>query len=191
MTKKEEYVLNHYEITDDGRVFSCLSSVNNFQRKELSKREDKDGYYDITLVCSENGNRQPFRLHRLVLLKYGKEIENYDIVNHIDLDKKNNHISNLEWSTVAKNTQHGYDNCTYTNVKKVKVTENDGNILVFPSQSHVARYYGYKNSATVNQILLGIRTNPIPRGKRRGLFFEYTSEGVTTIERNPNTVVGV
>jgi hypothetical protein len=37
-------------------------------------------------------------------------------------------------------------------------------------------------------LLEGRRNNPIPKGKRKGLFFEYTNESVTTIERVTVTV---
>ena len=36
--------------------------------------------------------------------------EEYDIVNHIDGDKMNNHYTNLEWCNISMNTQHEYDN---------------------------------------------------------------------------------
>ena len=34
----------------------------------------------------------------------------YDIVNHIDGNKMNNHYTNLEWCNISMNTQHAYDN---------------------------------------------------------------------------------
>lgn len=191
MTNKERFVLNNYEITKDGKVFSDLNCNNNYQRRELSLREDKDGYYDVTLVYDNNGNRQPFRVHRLVALKYIPNPKNLDIVNHIDLDKKNNHMSNLRWSTISKNTQHGYDNCTYDHIKKVKSIEPDGTIHVFPSASHASRYYNYANPSCVQHILEGRSNNPVSRGKREGLYFEYTEESVTTIERKASTDTSV
>lgn len=191
MNIKEEYVLSHYEITETGEIYSTLNSNNNFKRKKLKFREDKDGYYDVSLVYNSEGSRMPFRIHRLVALKYLPEIKGFEIVNHLDLDKKNNNKSNLRWSNVSINTQHGYDNCTYKNIKKIKVVELSGEYHIFPSESHASRYYNYKNPSVINAILNGRRNNPIPKGKRKGLFFEYTNEGVTTIERNTSTVTGV
>lgn len=185
MTDKEKYVLDHYEIREDGKIYSPIT------KKFLKFRVDKDGYFDVSLKYDDNGNRMPFRVHRLVALKYIPQPEGYNVVNHKDLNKQNNNISNLEWSTVALNTQHGYDNCAYKNIKKVKVTEQDGTVRVSPTASHAARYYGYANSTTVQHILEGIRSshNPIPYGKRKGLKFEYTDEDVTTIERVTNIAI--
>ena len=59
---------------------------------------------------------------------------------------------------------------------------------VFPSTSHAARYYNYKNPTTIQAILEGRSSNPIVRGNRQGLYFEYTNESVTTIERVAITV---
>lgn len=180
MTEKEKYVIEHYEITTDGKIYSP------YTKKFLKFREDRDGYYDATLVYNDKGDRQPFRVHRLVALKYIPEIEGYNIINHKDLNKKNNNLSNLEWSTVKLNTQHSYDNCAYSNIHKVKIIFPNGEVMVFPSESHVSRYFNYKNPSCINWF---IKNHRIPvRGKLEGCKFEYTDESVTTIERIDSTV---
>lgn len=183
MTEKEKYVIEHYEITKDGKIYSP------YTKKYLKFREDKDGYFDVTLIYNDEGKRQPFRIHRLVALKYLPEIENCNVVNHKDLNKQNNNVDNLEWCNISRNTQHGYDNCAYQNLKRVKVTEPNGETRVFPSQSEASRYYGYKNPTTIQHWLS--KSNPYypSRGKYKGYCFEFTTEGVTTIERVANTVI--
>jgi len=173
MNKKEKYVLNKYEITKNGKVFSTLNSNNNFERKELSLREDIDGYLDVGLVYNDKGDRMPFRVHRLVALKYISEKENHNVVNHKDLNKKNNNVTNLEWSTVTKNTQHAYDNNAYKSIKQVISIDKEGKESLFPSVSNAARHYGYSNPTTIQAILEGRRNNPISKGTRKGLYFKY------------------
>lgn len=185
MNKKERFVLDNYEISKDGKIYS------NFTKRFLKFREDKDGYFNVTLVYDKYGNRMPFRVHRLVALKYIPKIKGYNVTNHKDLNKQNNNVDNLEWSTVALNTQHGYNFGAYKNIKKVKSIEYNGKIHIFPSVSHASRFYNYSNPSTIQAILEGRRNNPIPTGKRKDLYFEYTNESVTTIERNPITVDGV
>ena len=181
MTAKEEYIINKYEITEDGKVFSTFNSNNNFQRKELKYREDRDGYLDVGLVYNDKGGRQPFRIHRLVACKYIPNPNNLPVINHKDLDKKNNNLDNLQWSSVAYNTQHGYDNSAYSNVKSVKVIEDKNIVKIFPSTSHASRYYEYSNPTTIQNFLKNSYAKVILQGKCKGYSFEYTEEETTHI----------
>ena len=182
MNEKEQFVLKNYDISMDGKVYS------KFTKRFLKFRIDKDGYFDVTLVYNSEGCRMPFRVARLVALQYLEKPIDYNIVNHKDLNKQNNNVDNLEWSTVALNTQHGYNYNVYSHIRKVKVVELDGKINICPSTSHAARYYNYSNPTTIQAILEGRKPNPIMFGKRKGLYFEYTNESVTTIERVTITV---
>ena len=144
-------------------------------------------YFLVTLVDDEGKRKNRF-IHRLMAETFIPNPNNKPQVNHIDGNKQNNNVSNLEWSTVALNTQHGYNYSAYSNIRKVKSIEMDGTIHVFPSTSHAARYYNYSNPTTIQAILEGRKSNPITRGIRQGLYFEYTNESVTTIERVAITV---
>ena len=53
MTEKEEYVLSHYRITRDGKVFSSLNSKTNYQEYELKQYINQDGYLAVTLVFND------------------------------------------------------------------------------------------------------------------------------------------
>lgn len=181
MTEKEQYVLEHYEISRDGKIYSP------YTKRYLKFREDKDGYYDVTLIYNSNGDRQPFRVHRLVALKYLQEVPEMLVINHKDLNKKNNNVDNLEWTTIKYNTIHGYQNCAYSHIHKIKVTFPSGNYLVFPNESEASRYFKYANPSVIQRFVYkGI----IPcRGRLKGCKLEYTNESVTTIERIANTVI--
>lgn len=182
MNSKEKYILEHYLIYQDGKIFSPMTN------KFLKFRTDKDGYFDVTLIYDSRGNRMPFRVHRLVALKYLEQPENYNVVNHKDLNKQNNNVDNLEWSNISLNTQHAYNYNAYINIRKVKCIEPNGSIYIFPSVSHASRFYNYKNPSVIQAILENRKANPIIKGIRKGLYFEYTNESVTTIERVTTTV---
>lgn len=154
-----------------------------YTKKFLKFREDKDGYFDVSLIYNDEGARQPFRVHRLVALKYLPEIEGCKVVNHKDLNKQNNNVENLEWCNVRKNTQHGFDNCAYSDIKKVKVTESNGIINIFPNMSSASRYYGYKNPTTFQHWLAKSSPYTPNKGKFKNYIIEFTEESVTTIER--------
>lgn len=69
---------------------------------------DSTGYRMVGL--SKNGNAKTFTVHRLTATHFLENIKNKPQVNHIDCDKLNNRIDNLEWSTSSENTKHAYDN---------------------------------------------------------------------------------
>lgn len=84
-----------YLIYDDGRVLS--KRRNRFMK--ITK--DTKGYNRIKLMI--NKKRGDFKIHRLVAEHYIPNPENKPQVNHINGDKSNNHISNLEWVTNMEN----------------------------------------------------------------------------------------
>lgn len=71
---------------------------------------DKDGYEKIQLV-DVNGKRHRYSIHRLVLENFQpvEHMENLQ-VNHIDGNKLNNNLTNLEWTTCEENIQHACKN---------------------------------------------------------------------------------
>ena len=68
----------------------------------LSSSLDKDGYVQVQV----NGSAS--RAHRIIAELYIPNPENKPTVNHIDGNKRNNRISNLEWATYSENELHSY-----------------------------------------------------------------------------------
>ena len=90
-----------YYVTDTGEIYSEKT------RKFMSKHLDRDGYEKVRLI-SEDG-RHTYSVHRLVLENFNP-IENMELfqVNHVDGNKTNNNLSNLEWVTCSENVKHAY-----------------------------------------------------------------------------------
>jgi hypothetical protein len=91
----------YYSIDRLGNVWSIKRNIY------LIPVLDNTGYYRVTLC--EDTIRYQERLHRLVAKTFIPNQDGLDIVNHIDGDKLNNYVSNLEWCTAEYNTQHAYD----------------------------------------------------------------------------------
>lgn len=95
----------NYYATDDGRIWSEKT------QKFMSAREDKDGYLKVALSCLDNNGRHRFSVHRLILENF-KPIEGMEKlqVNHINGNKKDNSLQNLEWVTCEENIKHAVEN---------------------------------------------------------------------------------
>jgi hypothetical protein len=93
---------SNYEVSNLGRVKSLNSN------KILNQYESESGYLNVWLY--NQGKRKGFRVHRLVAQEFIKKASNNLEVNHIDSNKKNNSIFNLEWCTRGENIKHSFDN---------------------------------------------------------------------------------
>ena len=83
-----------YFITTDGRVYSSKT------KKFLCDRNCK-GYRKVSVIV--NGKRYHPQVHRLVAEAYIPNPEGYDTVDHIDGNKTNNEVNNLQWMTHGDN----------------------------------------------------------------------------------------
>jgi hypothetical protein len=90
-----------YLIYEDGRVFSVRSN------KFLTQCYNRGGYLILNL-CKKGTKPKSHRVHRLVAEHFLPKSKNLRDVNHIDGNKANNHISNLEWSNKSLNGLHAY-----------------------------------------------------------------------------------
>ena len=101
-----------YEVSNLGRVKS-LERVSSLGRrvneKILSPGKDKDGY--LFVILYRDGKHITYKSHRLVLSTFNpvENMENLE-VNHMDEDKENNNLTNLEWCTRKENCNHGTRN---------------------------------------------------------------------------------
>jgi hypothetical protein len=84
-----------YSIHENGDI------ISGYNGKPLSQHVDKKGYCRVTLKSV--GTRL---VHRLVAEAFIPNPDNLPQVNHLDGNKSNNHVSNLEWATGKKNVEH-------------------------------------------------------------------------------------
>jgi hypothetical protein len=92
----EEY----YKISSTGR----LMSTHNGKVRILSAKNAKGDY--LTVVLCKDGKHRTTRIHRLVAEAFIENPENKPEVNHIDGNKQNNRVENLEWVSVSENIIH-------------------------------------------------------------------------------------
>lgn len=101
-----------YEISTHGRVRSVDRYIQRsdtgtsvfIEGKLLKQQVNRYGY--LHLKVSINNISCMIRPHRLVAIVFIDNPHNKREVNHIDGNKQNNHISNLEWVTASENIKH-------------------------------------------------------------------------------------
>ena len=120
--------------------------VKNKKGVPLLFRQDSDGYYFIRVHWG--GKKKPTsrtyqrRVHRLVAETFIDNPNNYKEVNHIDGNKHNNSVKNLEWCTRSHNVKHAYDN----NLKHGSCDEDNGRAKLTSEQvKQIREIYNGKN----------------------------------------------
>lgn len=97
ISKIDGEVFSNYRINKKGDIIN----KNNI----LLKYNIKQGYYEIELI-SDSKKAKNIRIHKLVATTFLDNPHNYKVINHIDENKLNNHIDNLEWCTYKHNSTH-------------------------------------------------------------------------------------
>lgn len=129
---------------------SDLGNVKNDLTGKLLSQRIQQGYKHVTLALA-NGKNKSCRVHRLVALAFIKNPNNKPYVNHIDCDRANNKVNNLEWVTPSENSQKTVQEGRYfVNNKHLRaVVQYDlgGNkIRTFESASEAARQLNLQQS---------------------------------------------
>ena len=118
---KEIKDFNSYYVSNFGRI--------KHKNKILKPIKSRNGYLHIFLY--KNKIKKQFLIHRLVAIEFIDNTSEYNEVNHIDSDKENNRIDNLEWCTRKQNVHHflSTNNRNDTNAKEVIQYDLYGNLI--------------------------------------------------------------
>ena len=99
-----------YKINEKGEVFSKYKFKTNIVtddwRPVKQVLDKKVGYYLVTLVNAKTKVRKNRFIHRLLAQAFIPNPLTKPHVNHIDGNKQNNQLVNLEWATCKENAQH-------------------------------------------------------------------------------------
>lgn len=135
-------ILNgNYEITEDGQVYSLISH-----------RFIKGGIYPNGyrfLRIREQEEYKNYLVHRLVAQAFIPNPDNLPVVNHIDGNKLNNRVDNLEWCTQSDNLKHAIEIGLVENQCKIRRSVEmrnltTGELITFDSAKECCEYFGHK-----------------------------------------------
>ena len=88
-------ILKVLDVRESGKIFDADGN-------ELSQYDNGYGYLSVRV------NKKYYRVHRLVATKFIPNPDNKEDVNHLDGNKSNNCVQNLEWATRKENVAHAH-----------------------------------------------------------------------------------
>ena len=137
----QEY--DHYEVNE-------LGQIRHRDRKILTPRANPGGYQYVNFKI--NGKGHNFAVNRIVANAFIPNPNHYLEVNHINGDKTDNRVVNLEWVTSSANKKHSHESgLRQSNGKKVEQLTLSGELLnTFDSVSAAAKYIGCSVGAISN-----------------------------------------
>jgi len=145
-----------YKVSDTGRVKRMErevvrkdGAVMHYKERELKPWSTRKGYQRVELSDADK-NRKKFLVHRLVAEQFIPNPDNLEQVNHIDGDKSNNNVENLEWVSNYENYKDALESGyrpEFTLPKKVGQYDLDGNLIEkYESLSQCAKVFGCRAS---------------------------------------------
>lgn len=135
-----------YQVSNMGRI----KSLKNNKETILKPYRVSTGYYKIDL--RKKGVRKIKPIHRLIADAFIDNPDSLTDVNHIDGNKANNTILNLEWTTRADNIKHSYKHKLHVHKPSCKpvqqISIDTGEIIkIYKSINEAARQLGIRHES--------------------------------------------
>lgn len=145
--------LDGYKVYEDGSVWSDKSS------RWIRSHVINSGYVSVTLWG--NNKAHQWLAHRLVATLFIPNPNGCEYVNHIDSNRLNNHVSNLEWCTPAENNHHARAKGRYNDCKAVVcINDETGDTVMCDSMTEACKVVNAKLEL-LSRIINGKRSNLI------------------------------
>lgn len=150
---------DYYLVSNKGFVYSLKS------KRLLTLDKNNTGYYRVSFY--NKGKKERVFIHRLVAETFIPNPENKKQVNHINEDKSDNSVKNLEWTTQEENELHSMRRGSkghYCGI--IMIIFMDGSIKYFESARSVARFLNTSAKNVRNWL----------RGRKRTLFLDTVKD---------------
>lgn len=112
--KGYEEVRGIYFVDKNGKIYSKakFGVGSTGELREIKQYVKTNNYLNCALV-NKNGKTKYYRTHRIVISAYTENPNKKTYVNHIDTNRQNNNLDNLEWVTPRENNNHSISKNVY------------------------------------------------------------------------------
>lgn len=158
MLKKELSEIKGFETCSGYYIYSNGHIYSDRKMGFLKPLTDSKGYKYVDLRGRKPAIRNP-KIHKLVMLAFSDEVEREQI-NHIDGDKSNNDLSNLEYVTNEENRVHALNTGLKDEIDYwISQHDLNGNVInVFRTAKEALEYLGAPpNSGNIGRVIRGKR----------------------------------
>lgn len=136
----------NYEVSNKGNIRSkeYNDSLGHLRNSKKLKKQVNNCGYEYVILSSKEEKHKTLTVHRIVAKTFIPNPEEKEDVNHIDGNKLNNNVNNLEWTTTQENIIKRYEiGIDGNNYKRVSQFDKDGNLVgSFPSSYEAERITG-------------------------------------------------
>lgn len=138
-----------YEVSDTGEVYTCdrvLACGRHLKREQIFGGTYPNGYKFVCL--RQDGKNKSHLIHRLVATAFLPNPGNLPEVNHINSDRSDNRVENLEWCDRKYNHWHSvmYGNSKWSWVERPVTVTKDGKTEYFPNMCRVCEMFDHTKS---------------------------------------------
>ena len=152
------------EGAEDGYMVSNMGRVKGVRKPIIRQHDNGLGYLQCKIKMKE-GRARFLKVHRMVATAFIPNPHGKPEINHIDGNKANNAVSNLEWVTHSENVRKGWENGQFekareasranmigNSLKRMKIQRSDG--VTFESQTAAAAALGV-NQSCISDVING------------------------------------
>jgi hypothetical protein len=154
----------NYEISNAGHIWN--------KKEEILMKTYIEEYETVSLRYGQKYGKR-FLVHRMVAQHFIPNPNNFPIINHIDGNKRNNRVENLEWTTASQNSLHSVNVLGKKNQgRKILCFDFDGQFIQQFKSIKEASNVTKANKTCISQVASG------DRNTSGGYIWKYVNDSV-------------